>query len=437
MNRRESAPKKAHEGMGDPRERYAAFSAAGLELEYVLADALTLDCVPIADQLLKSADGKFANERAWADLAWSNEFFMHVIELKNPHPTRDLDALQRSCQSAVRALNRSLTACGARLMPTAMHPWMDPRTDAHRWPHGDTAIYDTYARIFDCNTHGWANLQSMHINLPFSGDAEFARLHAAIRLILPLIPALAASSPIADEQLTGFADSRLQAYRGNADRFPAIVGRVIPEPVASESAYRDHVLAPMYREMAEHDPAGILQHEWLNSHGAIARFERDSIEIRITDTQECVPADLAVATAILQAVKRCYDAAPRSGGDAEISTARLEAVFLRCIKDGEQAVVTDVDYLQRLGCGPIAAPCSYTAADLWRRLLDAAGECPVRPPDDWQRVIATILEHGTLSRRISRALGKQFSRTDLREVYRSLCTCLNDGHLFIDDAKLP
>jgi carboxylate-amine ligase len=437
MNRRESAQKEAGERRGDPRNRYPAFSAVGLELEYMLVDALTLDCVPIADQLLKSADGQFENERACADLAWSNEFFMHVIELKNPCPAPDLDALQRSCQSAVQALNRSLTAYGARLMPTAMHPWMDPRTDARRWPHGDTAIYDTYARIFDCNSHGWANLQSMHINLPFSGDAEFARLHAAVRLILPLIPALAASSPIADEQLTGFADSRLQAYRGNADRFPAIVGRLVPEPVTSEAAYCERVLAPMYREIAGHDPAGILQHEWLNSHGAIARFERNAIEIRITDTQECVPADLAVATAIVQAIKRCYDAAPPSDAEAEISTARLEAIFLRCIQDGEQAEVADVDYLQRLGCAPIAAPFSYTAADVWRRLLDIPEECPVRPPDGWQRVIAAILEHGTLSRRISRALGKQFSRTDLREVYRSLCTCLNDGHLFIDDAKSP
>ena len=431
MDARESTRDRAEEGVRDRHGRYPAFSAVGLELEYVLVDALTLDCAPIADQLLKSANGKFRNERACADLAWSNEFFMHVMELKNPRPSPDLDALQRACQSAVQALNRSLTAYGARLMPTAMHPWMDPRTDARRWPHGDTAIYDTYARIFDCNTHGWANLQSMHINLPFSGDAQFARLHAAVRLILPLIPALAASSPVADEQLTGFADSRLQAYRSNADRFPAIVGRLIPEPVTSEGAYREHVLAPMYREIAEHDPGGILQHEWLNSHGAIARFERGAIEIRITDTQECVPADLAVATAIVQAIKHSYDAAPPSDADGEISTARLEAVFLRCMKDGEQAVVADVDYLRRLGCAPVAA----TAADIWRRLLDAHQECPVRPPDGWRRVIAAILEHGTLSRRIGRALGKQFSRTDLREVYRSLCTCLNDGRLFFDDAR--
>ena len=413
-------------------ERYPAFSAVGIELEYVLADALTLDCVPIADQLLKSDDGQFATERQYRDLAWSNEFFMHVIELKNPRPSADLDALQHSCQSAVNALNESLGAHRACLMPTAMHPWMDPRTDARRWPHGNTEVYDTYARIFDCGTHGWANLQSMHVNLPFADEDQFVRLHAAIRLILPIIPALAASSPIADGRFTGFADARLDAYRSNADRFPSIVGRLIPDPVAGESAYRDRVLAPMYREIAEADPGRVLQREWLNSRGAIARFERSAIEIRITDTQECVPADLALATAIVQAVKCCYADAHAPGPAAvPVATAQLEAIFLRCVEEGEQAIVADADYLQALGLS--TCPCG--AADLWRRLLEQAGECPVRAPRGWKHVIQAILEHGTLSRRIVRALGKNFSRTDLRDVYRHLCACLNDGRLFIDDTR--
>ena len=36
------------------------------------------------------------------------------------------------------------------------------------------------------------------LNLPFSSDEEFGRLHAAIRLLLPLLPALAASSPLVE-----------------------------------------------------------------------------------------------------------------------------------------------------------------------------------------------------------------------------------------------
>ena len=50
-------------------------------------------------------------------------------------------------------------------------------------------MYEAYDRIFDCRGHGWANLQAVHLNLPFSGDEEFGRLHAAIRLVLPIMPA--------------------------------------------------------------------------------------------------------------------------------------------------------------------------------------------------------------------------------------------------------
>jgi len=39
----------------------------------------------------------------------------------------------------------------------------------------------------------------------------------------------------------------------------------------------------------------VLQNEWLNSRGAIARFERDTIEIRVLDSQETPAAELAIA----------------------------------------------------------------------------------------------------------------------------------------------
>ena len=79
------------------------------------------------------------------------------------------------------------------LLPGGAHPWMDPGREMVLWPHDAHEIYDLYNTIFDCRGHGWANLQSAHLNLPFAGDAEFASLHAAIRILLPLMPALTAS----------------------------------------------------------------------------------------------------------------------------------------------------------------------------------------------------------------------------------------------------
>ena len=121
-------------------------------------------------------------------------------------------------------------------MPSGAHPWMNPDRDTKLWPHGDDAIYRAYDRIFGCQGHGWSNLQSMHINLPFKDDAEFGRLHAAIRVVLPLLPALAASTPFLDGKNTGLIDARIDTYARNQRSVPSITGRVIPEPVRSRRA---------------------------------------------------------------------------------------------------------------------------------------------------------------------------------------------------------
>ena len=50
----------------------------------------------------------------------------------------------------------------------------------------------------------------------------------------------------------------------------------------------------MYDDIAPLDPDAVLQHEWLNARGAIARFDRNTIELRVLDVQECPRADLAI-----------------------------------------------------------------------------------------------------------------------------------------------
>src|SRR5690606_37756266 len=130
---------------------------------------------------------------------------------------------------------------------------MDPATDTRVWPHAGNEIYGTYDRIFGCSGHGWANLQSAHLNLPFHGDDEFGRLHLAIRAVLPLLPALAASSPMMDGRVTGVLDNRLAVYRENQRRLPSIIGHDVPEPVTTKARYEAEILAPMYAEIAPLD----------------------------------------------------------------------------------------------------------------------------------------------------------------------------------------
>ena len=122
----------------------------------------------------------------------------------------------------------------------------------------------------------------MQINLPFAGDEEFARLHAAIRFLLPILPGLAASSPIIDGERNGILDNRLVVYRSNCARIPSVTGARRARSRSARSANTTSACSSRsMRDLAPHDPEGVLRHEWVNARGAIARFDRMAIEIRV------------------------------------------------------------------------------------------------------------------------------------------------------------
>lgn len=410
-------------------QRLGAFSALGIELEYMIVDAGDLSVRPLAGDVLRRASGGEADDVddvARGAMGWSNELAMHVIEIKNRDPEADAGRLAPVFQAEVQSLNGVLREWGARLMPGGMHPWMDPRRETRLWRHDPQGIYRSFDRLFDCRRHGWANLQSMHLNLPFADDAEFARLHAAVRLVLPLLPALAASSPIADGRDTGLLDYRLEVYRHNSARLPSITGEVIPEGASSRRDYEQRILDPIYADIAPLDRRGVLRHEWINARGAIARFERNAIEIRVIDVQECPAADVAVAAATVHAVRGLYDGV-HVGLDEQrgIATARLAPLLLACMRAGERALIEDAGYLRLLGFP--GQRCE--ARELWRWLLQGIADSDERA--QWREPLATMLEHGPLARRILRAVGGDVSPRRLQAVYGELCECLAQGRMFV------
>jgi gamma-glutamyl:cysteine ligase YbdK (ATP-grasp superfamily) len=400
------------------------FEAYGIEIEYAIVDAKTLDVRPLADALLAAECGGVCGDAERGRMAWSNELARHVIELKTSEPEPGLAGLAGLFAGEVARVEDLLAPLGARLMPTGMHPWMDPSREFEIWPHGERAIYAAFDRIFDCRGHGWANLQSAHLNLPFRGDEEFGRLHAACRALLPLLPALSASSPFVEGRRASWLDARLAVYRDNAARVPSVSGAVVPEPVFTRAAYVA-LLEGIYADLAPLDPEGTLRHEWVNARGCIARFDRDAIEIRVLDAQECPQADLAIAGA-LAAVLRALCGSERQGALRELPTPRLAATLADVAREGGGARIDDASYLAALGLGPAAD----TASELWGRLVarDVAAES-LGAGD--RAALDNILEHGCLAGRIARAAGESPSRDALRAVYEELCDCLRENRLFV------
>lgn len=402
------------------------FEGVGIELEYMLVDGETLDVAPRADWLLAEAAGDITGEWVNGPLAWNNELALHVIEFKLNGPSGSLNGIDELFQRDIGKANGLLGATGLRLLPTGMHPWMDPARELKLWPHDNREIYDTFDRIFSCRGHGWANLQSMHINLPFADDAEFGRLHAAIRFLMPLMPGLAASSPVMDGTLTGTADNRLAVYRGNCQRVPSVTGEVVPEPVYTIGEYQERVLGPIYRDLAPLDPEGVLADEWVNARGAIARFERMAIEIRVLDVQECPAMDVALAHLLVESLRLlCMETWSGVPALQAWRTADLARYYDGAVAAAERTEVHDASYLRALGMSKSSARIGQVWGHLAERIA-AAGRLEAQAA----RGIEHYLRRGTLATRIVEALPAEPQRTDLHRVYRELCERLAEGRPF-------
>lgn len=406
------------------------FEGYGVELEYMIADRESLSVMPISDRLLHSISGTFENQIDWEKICLSNELVLHVVEFKTNGPAPSLHGLGDSFHFHIRDINRRLEPFNARLMPSAMHPWMNPDRETRLWPHNFNTVYETYNRIFDCRGHGWSNVQSTHINLPFANEEEFGRLHASIRLILPILPALAASSPLVDCHPTEFLDNRLEFYRKNSSRIPSIAGSIIPEAVFTRAEYESQIFQKMYRDVAPFDPECVLRHEWLNARGAIARFDRNSIEIRLLDIQECPQADLAIAFAVISALQALVS---ERWTDFEtqknVPTPSLASILFQAIRHAENTAIHDASYLKHFGVERE----SCTAGELWKHILNDLFE-EGKPERDtaFLEPLQTILDRGSLSSRILRRLGDNPEKERVATVYAELGDCLDQGLQFVD-----
>ncbi len=404
----------------------SAFATHGIEIEYMIVDEATLEILPIADEVIRELAGgeAFPNEVIMPPFCWSNELALHVIELKTEQPVSEIMPMVPVFQNQIQSMNAVLARRDALLLPTAMHPSMDPRNETRLWPHEDREIYETFDRIFGCNTHGWANLQSTHLNLPFHDEVSFLALHHALRLVIPLLPALAASSPIIEGLSTGVLDNRLNVYRSNCAKFPCITGQVVPEAVGSGDDYHAEILSPIYRAIAEVETSGVLQYEWLNARGAITRFDRNTIELRVLDSQECPLADLA-----LHSVVECLvDYLMRTARTAEMAAVPqdgLVSLYNNCVAEGGRAHLHQPELMELLGLPAV----DTTLHEVWQRI--AAGPAMENLPSKARGHLDFLLSEGCLALRILRTMEGDVSHDRIRDVYLRLAGCLNAGKAFV------
>ena len=405
-------------------KKYKLFEVYGIELEYMLINDTSFKVAPIVDTLLTKKNGELTSDIENGAIAWSNELVAHVVEIKTNGPTADLTNLADEFHKNIVEINALLKPLNTKLLPTACHPLMNPAQDTQLWKHSYSEVYELYNRIFDCKGHGWSNVQSTHINLPFYNDTEFEKLHAAIRVILPLIPGLCASSPILEGKLTGFKDTRLEFYKNNQKEIPEMTGSVIPEQVFSKSDYHKTIFDPIKTKIKKHDTNNILDHHFLNSRGAIARFDRNAIEIRLVDIQECPKADVAICVLIIEVLKQLVNGKLSSLQlQKEWKEQDLFSILDDAIKQGEDYKITNKEYLALFNIYK-----SSTIQEIWKQLFELVKE---DISENYKEALHIIFKHGTLATRIENNLSNDLSEENIINTYNKLADCLETNTLFI------
>ena len=404
---------------------YRLFEVTGLELEYaVVDDALEPQC--LVEKAFRAIAGRPTSDVDLETIGFSNELAAHVFETKTLDPVADLADAERALVDGIGRFAAVLRArFGARLLPTGMHPVMRP-SDTHLWRRSGRAIYETYARLFPIHEHGWLNVQSCQVNLPFGvSEAETVALHNAVACLLPYLPALAASSPIYEGRFGPSVCNRMAFYKANQRRVPEIAGRIVPEYMTSVAQYRQDVFERIYAALDRIEGTARIRHEFVNSRGAILRFDRDAIEVRVLDLQECPKMDIAIATF----VRRAAMALVRALQDGRLRLpehAILVEDYDACVVHGGKARV----FAPHLVLGSRATGGTVSATAALTCLLEMAARDASPSETAYLQLVETRIRSGNLSERI-RAAVEPHASTDtaragaIRGVYLELAGCLD------------
>jgi gamma-glutamyl:cysteine ligase YbdK (ATP-grasp superfamily) len=233
------------------------------------------------------------------------------MEIKPNSPFESPGEFEETMQEAVLTVQDFLQRkFHARLLGTGMHPLLKVE-ETGVWPHRHRQIYEAYARVFDLRRHGWLNIQSFHLNLPYSNETSAMVLNNTLANLCPCLCAISASSPIYEGKLGEAVDNRLRFYWENQKEIPSVTGDIVPEYASSFDQYKKDVIGKYSKDLARTGADNlILNKEWVNSRGVIFRFDRKAIEIRIMDEQECIKSDVALSCFIRAALRGLMNMEP-------------------------------------------------------------------------------------------------------------------------------
>jgi len=372
-----------------------------------------LSALPIVDKIIKNFHGRVVNFVELPRFTFGKEIQLHVMEIKPNMPFRSPENFEETMHAAVLTLADFLESkYRAHLLGAGMHPLLKLE-ETGVWPHRHKKIYQAYSKVFNLNQHGWLNIQSFQLNIPYSNEKSAIFMHNMLAEICAYLPAVSASSPIYEGQFGENVDNRLHFYMLNQKEVSSVTGDVIPEYVSSFKQYEKEVIASYSLDLAH---AGVdeclLYNDWVNSRGVIFRFDRKAIEIRVMDEQECVKSDVALS---------CFIRALLRG----LMERKAELL-------PHEILVKDFNSVIRMGLdAKVAHPNRQTARQVCQQFLKIAWENATDEEKKYLSIIQKRIECGSLSEIIRERVQRKAQKTDFREaiinIYSRLIKNLTDN----------
>jgi gamma-glutamyl:cysteine ligase YbdK (ATP-grasp superfamily) len=384
----------------------------GPEHEFSLVNE-ELQALPIVDKVIKDFCGRIVNFVELPDFTFGKELQLHVMEIKANAPFKSPELFEETMQNAVATLLDFLgKKYRASLLGTGMHPLLKLE-ETSVWSHRHRKIYQELGKVFNLKQHGWLNIQSFHLNLPYSRENKGVLLHNLLAGVCAYLPAISASSPICEGAISPNVDNRLYFYKLNQREVPSITGDVVPEPVSSFAQYREDVIGQYSQDLAKAGAGKtILFKEWINSRGVIFRFGRSALEVRVMDEQECVKSDVALS---------CFVRAALRGLIAEKAEPLPHQLL---VKDFNSVIAKGLN-------AKVLHPNGETARQVCQHLFNLASENAEENEKKYLWIVKKRIENGNLSELIRERIANKAQKTDLKDailsVYSTLIKCLADN----------
>jgi len=310
-------------------EAFAASSdcTVGLEEEFAVLDAASLDMVPRFEELRDTA---VADDPVLAE-SIAGELISSEIEIRSGRGDDLHDALRRQRDVRNRLFGLAESR-GIALGATGTHPWADYREQRNIDTEHYRRVVDGLQYVARRN-----NTFSLHVHVGARDLDRAVRACDRLRPVLPMLLAISANSPYLDARDSGLHSARSQAFTKSFPRCG------IPDAYGSGAAYRDYIdFLIRTNSIVEY-----TQVWWsIRPHLSFG-----TVEVRICDAQSTAEESEALTGLIVACVAQALRDIDEGVPFVDPPRRLVEESFWRAIRHGLDGSLVDIEREQEFPAG--------------------------------------------------------------------------------------